>query len=138
MNFSFHLIRSVVNLTSISISTQVLLLLYYNCIGIRQIFDSQGKFLFKFGRHGSALGQFDRPAGICVAPSGNIVVVDKDNHRVQIFQADGTFVRAFGERGSYDGQFNYPWDVACNAQVSSENTITTPRALIHHYRTRFN
>ena len=31
---------------------------------------------------------------------GNIVVVDKDNHRIQVFKVDGTFLHAFGCHGN--------------------------------------
>ncbi|EFA06044.2 E3 ubiquitin-protein ligase TRIM71 [Tribolium castaneum] len=81
-----------------------------------QVFDSNGKFLYKFGKQGSGLGQFERPAGITVSPVNHIVVADKDNHRIQIFKMDGTFILTFGEKGTQNGQFNYPWDVACNSQ----------------------
>ncbi|KAJ8923951.1 hypothetical protein NQ315_006727 [Exocentrus adspersus] len=80
-----------------------------------QVFDSKGKYLYKFGCPGTGPGQFDRPAGITVNPQDNIVVVDKDNHRIQIFKMDGTFILTFGKNGSMNGQFNYPWDVACNS-----------------------
>ncbi|KRX78076.1 E3 ubiquitin-protein ligase TRIM71, partial [Trichinella sp. T6] len=57
-------------------------------------------------------GQFDRPAGVAVTSSNDIVVVDKDNHRVQVFTSNGLFKLKFGEKGRDVGQFNYPWGVA--------------------------
>ncbi|KAJ8976518.1 hypothetical protein NQ317_009087, partial [Molorchus minor] len=80
-----------------------------------KVFNSRGQFLYKFGRQGSGPGEFDRPASVAVNPHGEIIVCDKDNHRVQMFKADSTFIRDFGEKGNRNGQFNYPWDVACNA-----------------------
>lgn len=80
-----------------------------------QVFDGNGKFLYKFGSQGTGPGQFDRPAGVAVNPQGNIVVADKDNHRIQVFKVDGAFIHTFGEKGTMNGQFNYPWDVACNS-----------------------
>jgi len=49
-----------------------------------QIFNSDGSYSHKFGTSGSKPGQFDRPAGVAVDNKGHIVVVDKDNHRVQV------------------------------------------------------
>ncbi|KRY48845.1 E3 ubiquitin-protein ligase TRIM71, partial [Trichinella britovi] len=77
-----------------------------------QIFDSEGRFLTKFGCQGCRDGQFDRPAGVAVTSSNDIVVVDKDNHRVQVFTSNGLFKLKFGEKGRDVGQFNYPWGVA--------------------------
>jgi hypothetical protein len=74
---------------------------------------SQLETIFSFGSGpGTANGQFDRPAGICLNIAlGHIVVADKDNHRVQIFDLFGRFLLKFGEKGSRAGQFCYPWDV---------------------------
>uniref|UniRef100_A0A0N5AF22 B box-type domain-containing protein n=1 Tax=Syphacia muris TaxID=451379 RepID=A0A0N5AF22_9BILA len=79
------------------------------------IFDKDGAFLMKFGSPGSRPGQFDRPAGIAVNSLNEIVVADKDNHRIQVFNESGTFLLKFGERGRSPGTFNYPWGVAVNA-----------------------
>ena len=49
-----------------------------------QIFNPDGTFLHMFGSPGTRHGQFDRPAGVAVDNKGHIVVVDKDNHRVQV------------------------------------------------------
>lgn len=81
-----------------------------------QVFNRQGRFLYKFGSAGSRNGQFDRPAGVTCSMQGHIIVADKDNHRVQVFEIDGTFVLKFGERGNKNGQFHYPWDVAVNTE----------------------
>jgi len=51
-----------------------------------QVFDRNGKFLFKFGSRGNGNGQFDRPCGATVDQRNNqIVVADAWNHRIQIF-----------------------------------------------------
>ncbi len=44
-------------------------------------------------------GQFHEPWGVAVAPSGEIVVADTWNGRIQVFTADGVFLRAFGRFG---------------------------------------
>jgi len=70
-------------------------------------------FLHMFGDGpGARHGQFDRPAGIVFNPKlEQIIVADKDNHRVQVFDMSGSYLFKFGERGSKCGQFCYPWDI---------------------------
>jgi tripartite motif-containing protein 71 len=65
-----------------------------------------------FGEHGRGEGQFDCPHGLCFTADGNLVVIDRDNHRVQIVGEDGAFVRSFGSEGREDGQFDRPLDVS--------------------------
>ncbi|KAI2806984.1 E3 ubiquitin-protein ligase trim71 [Blomia tropicalis] len=68
---------------------------------------------------GTRPGQFDRPAGIAINSNfGQIIVVDKDNHRIQVFDLTGNFLFKFGEKGSRAGQFCYPWDIAICPQTS--------------------
>ena len=75
---------------------------------------------------GTRNGQFDRPAGLCFNMSrGQIIVADKDNHRVQVFDLTGRFLFKFGEKGQRVGQFCYPWDVdSCpnNHQIAVSDT----------------
>ncbi|CAH1364720.1 hypothetical protein MTP99_001089 [Tenebrio molitor] len=79
-----------------------------------QVFDTDGRFLYKFGSAGEYYGQFQRPAGITVNVDNQIVVCDKDNHRIQIFTMEGNFLGTFGSKGSDNGKFFYPWDVSCS------------------------
>ena len=51
---------------------------------------------------GSGDGELSLPRNIAVAASGNIIVVDEDNNRIQIFGRDGAFLRKFGQCGSRD------------------------------------
>jgi DNA-binding beta-propeller fold protein YncE len=50
-----------------------------------QMFDSDGAFLTKWGTNGSDAGQFYYPTGLAIDSSGNLYVVDQNNHRVQKF-----------------------------------------------------
>lgn len=100
----------------------------------------------KTGTTGTGAGQFDRPVGIAVAPSGDVYVTDRDNHRVQQFSAVGAFIRGWGwdvdpgggtgfeictatcqkgAPGNGDGQFTNSSDVAVDSTgvvtVISEN-----------------
>ena len=47
-----------------------------------------------FGSGGSDPGQFNKPEGISVDIKGNVVVADRDNHRIQVFDASGHFLSA--------------------------------------------
>ena len=46
--------------------------------------------LLIFGSRGSGDGQFLSPTGVAVAASGDIVVADSDNDRIQVFDGAGT------------------------------------------------
>lgn len=63
-----------------------------------QVFDENGKFLFKFGDVGRADGQFFFPNRVAVAPkSGDIIITERNpTHQVQIYNQYGQFVRKFG------------------------------------------
>ena len=49
------------------------------------MFNSDGTFRHAFGVHGSLAGQLNRPAGVAVNKNQEIIVADKDNHRIQVF-----------------------------------------------------
>ena len=49
-----------------------------------QVFNPDGSYRLKFGETGSAAGQFNRPAGVTINSKNEIVVADKDNHRIQV------------------------------------------------------
>lgn len=67
-----------------------------------------GTFLFRFGSYGTADGQFDNPRGLVVDRSGNILVADTGNHRIQVFDSQGNFLSSFGSFGSGLGELAYP------------------------------
>ena len=50
-----------------------------------QKFDSNGKFITKWGTPGSGDGQFEEPTGIAINSLGNVYVVDRGNNRIQVF-----------------------------------------------------
>ena len=56
-----------------------------------KVFDQSGTFLYKFGTQGNKDGQFNLPHGMLVDRSCNLLVCDKNNHRVQQFTLDGRF-----------------------------------------------
>lgn len=51
-----------------------------------QIFESNGSFISKLGGVGENLGEFRHPHGLRVDFDGNIIIADKDNHRIQIIK----------------------------------------------------
>ena len=57
-------------------------------------------------------GQFQRPTGVAVAPSGSVYVADWGNDRIQKFNGTGTFIRTWGTKGNANGQFQRPSGVA--------------------------
>ena len=74
------------------------------------VFDLNGCFV---ARHSS---NFRRPTHLAVTSRGDVVVTDKDNHRIQVFTSSWSHVRTFGGEGERDGQFRYPWEVAVNSR----------------------
>jgi DNA-binding beta-propeller fold protein YncE len=57
-----------------------------------QVFDSQGKFLFLFGKPGSGNGELNMPVGMDIDRQGNVYIADTRNHRLQIFSPDGHYI----------------------------------------------
>lgn len=71
------------------------------------------------GKRGRGKGQFMSPCGVAVTLTGDIAVVDTENHRIQIFNENGSFKSKFGSKGCKVDQFNYPLDIA----VTTENRL---------------
>jgi len=69
-------------------------------------------FVGKWGSAGNGNGQFDNPSEIAVDGTGNVYVVDTNNHRVQKFRGDGTFLLTWGALGTGNGQFQFPRGIA--------------------------
>jgi tripartite motif-containing protein 71 len=57
-----------------------------------QVFDSEGKFLFKWGELGMGDGQFYAPLGVAVGPEGDVYVTDEARPDVQRFDSQGQFL----------------------------------------------
>src|SRR5205823_3477290 len=66
--------------------------------------------------HGSADGQFQRPAGVAVDADGKVYVTDHFNDRVERFSADGRFEAALGQA------------MAAAAPLASATPLATPAA----------
>jgi DNA-binding beta-propeller fold protein YncE len=64
------------------------------------------------GGKGIGRGQFDSPAGIAVDGSGNVLVADTNNGRIEKFSARGTVLGVLGSKGSGRGQLGNPIGIA--------------------------
>lgn len=60
------------------------------CLSL-QIFSNDGEFKNRFGVRGRSPGQLQRPTGVAVHPSGDIIIADYDNKWVSIFSCEGKF-----------------------------------------------
>jgi DNA-binding beta-propeller fold protein YncE len=70
-----------------------------------------------FGSFGTGSGQFNQPTGVAFNPmSGNLVVPDEGNNRVEVFSEKGVFLSAFGSFGTGNGQFNQPRGAAVDSK----------------------
>lgn len=82
---------------------------------VHQFTLDEGKHVALTGNHGSKLGQFNRPNGLCVAQDGSLYVCDSDNHRIQVFKQNLTFSRTFGTLGTGCSELNWPSNVAIDS-----------------------
>jgi DNA-binding beta-propeller fold protein YncE len=74
-------------------------------------FSPQGELLVSWGELGDGPGQFMNPHAIWVLPDGRVVVVDRENNRLQVFSPEGVlldiwmgFARPLGLWGDADGR----------------------------------
>lgn len=77
-----------------------------------KVYTDNGRFLYEFGRYGTKVGELNRPTGLAVDKTGNLLVCSFHNNAVQIFTLDGEFVTQFGKRGQELGQMWSPCSVS--------------------------
>lgn len=78
------------------------------------VFESGGKFLYKWGVEGANKGELKSPSGIAIDGTDNVYVADQHNHRVTKFSDTGDYIDSWGSKGSDEGQFDMPWGLAVN------------------------
>jgi DNA-binding beta-propeller fold protein YncE len=85
--------------------------------------------VFEGGR-GAGKGELDSPMGIAVDASGNILVADTMNGRIEKFSPSGTFLSVIGTKGSGHGQLGEPNGIAIDrsgniyvAEVASNHRV---------------
>jgi sugar lactone lactonase YvrE len=79
-----------------------------------QKFDSNGKFLLKWGERGSGDGELIGPHGIAVADN-KVYVADTGNDRIQVFDSNGQFLLTVGSKGSEAGKLDSPEGLAVDS-----------------------
>ena len=85
--------------------------------------------MFKGGK-GTEEGEFDSPTGIAVDGSGNVLVADTGNGRIEKFSPSGTFLSVIGMKGIGHGQLAEPNGIAVDrsgniyvAEVASNHRV---------------
>jgi len=68
-----------------------------------------------FGTDGATKGRFHYPTNIFVTLTGDIIVSDALNFRVQVFSQEGRFQFTFGRMGDAPGTFSRPKGVAADS-----------------------
>jgi DNA-binding beta-propeller fold protein YncE len=68
-----------------------------------------------FGTDGATEGQFHYPTNISVTLTGEIIVSDALNFRIQVFTPEGSFLFTFGRMGDAPGTFSRPKGVATDS-----------------------
>jgi sugar lactone lactonase YvrE len=72
----------------------------------------RGELLSRFGRRGSAPGEFNFPTHLAVDADGRLYVTDSLNCRIEVFTPAGEFQRSIGSAGDGPGTFSRPKGVA--------------------------
>ena len=82
------------------------------------------------GTRGAGKGELDSPMGIAVDASGNILVSDRNNGRIEKFSPTGAFLSIIGMKGSGQGQLGEPNGIAIDragniyvAEVASNHRV---------------
>src|SRR5206468_12720855 len=71
----------------------------------------EGATMFEGGK-GTQKGQFDSPTAIAADRSGNILIADTGNGRIEKFSSTGEFLSAIGTKGSSHAQLAEPSGIA--------------------------
>lgn len=73
------------------------------------VYDSEGRFLYKFGKKGGVTGKLSQPQTVVVDEARNFIyIVDYMRHSVSAFSRRGKFLFEFGGKGWGEGWFAFP------------------------------
>ena len=89
-----------------------------------KVFNREGHFQYKFGKHGNGDGELNDPRFLSVTQSKHLLVCDQGNHRIQVFELNGKFVGKFGKNASKLGEFNNPFSVTV---LSNDQIVVSDR-----------
>ena len=67
--------------------------------------DKDGKFIAKWGKHGSGPGEFDQTHSIALDSTGRVYVADRANNRVQVFDGSGKLITEWKQFGRAAGVY---------------------------------
>jgi hypothetical protein len=73
-----------------------------------QVFDSEGRFQYSFGRHGVLPGELQRSHGMAFDSKGRLHVEDVDSLRINTYEHTGKFLSSWGHEGTLPGDLNAP------------------------------
>jgi DNA-binding beta-propeller fold protein YncE len=73
-------------------------------------FSREGRYLFAWGKAGTAAGEFHTPHSVAVDARGTVYVSDRENNRIQIFDPNGKFLRQWTHLGATQNVFITPQD----------------------------
>jgi hypothetical protein len=68
-------------------------------------FSKLGKYLFAWGKAGTAPGEFHTPHSVAVDAKGTVYVSDRENNRIQMFSPEGKYLRQWTHLGSTQSLF---------------------------------
>lgn len=89
------------------------------------MYTPEGDLIRSFGSPGNALGKLNSPLGVAVDfETGNIIVCDSGNCRVQTFTPLGESIQVFGSSQTFQG----PWGLA----VDKTGKIAISNQLAHN------
>lgn len=60
-----------------------------------QFYTPEGDYLGRWGRYGTASGEFYGTAGIAIDRDGNVYVAEEDHNRIQVFDPDGNRLKVW-------------------------------------------
>ena len=62
-----------------------------------KVYNSNGRFLYEFGKYGMGDGELNAPTGLAVDKTGHLLVCCENSPKVQVFTLEGKFVTKFGK-----------------------------------------
>lgn len=100
-----------------------------------QKFDSNGRFLNKWGSQGTGDNQFARIGGIATDQKGRVYVTDLNAQRVLQFDNQGKFLSKWGSIGTTPGMLLFPSGIAADNQ-SNIYVVSVTAGNVQKFRLR--